>query len=224
VTKASDVIYVTFWTPDYINPVTFLKRSAQKHGVNLVDRPIKYGRSWREVVRKKPRFIFKMMEKFSNTKFIVWIDADSIFVRPPKIFHPRGADVGFRPWQRPKGVIEPVASVLSFHNTHETRIEVNRWATNTELLPKTTQRPEQRALAALMPRHLNGKPFKGTPIMQKWLGPAEYNPATEKAQIWTTRWYPDNPVMKKRAEEHAYIENEERENGTWDRKKWEYPA
>jgi len=212
--------YVTMWTPDFKNPMRRLLTTAFDHDVDLYHKPIPKDRSWRAIVKMKPRFIFNCMNQFKKDAAIVWIDADSMFIKNPGYFASKAADLVYRPWVV-NGVVEPIASVLYFKNTPQMRGFVGKWAKNTEALSPQTQRPEQRSLCKLMWETVGVKKrqFAKNFILPKWIGPQKNGHDVNVASIWTTRWYGHNV---KKSEEHAYVEKRHRDEGIWTAERWLY--
>jgi hypothetical protein len=84
--------WVSYYTPRYKEEAVRLMQSLDKHGLDgfveevpeFSDEP---GKKFLQAVRAKPAFILECFKRFSNYDAIVWTDADSEVLRPPKLLY-----------------------------------------------------------------------------------------------------------------------------------------
>ena len=123
--KRTDVVFVSFFTPNYTQRAERLKASLD--GLHLTHDivAIKDQGGFLANVSYKPRFIGEMMEKHPNAKAIVWLDADATVLGYPRLFWELyGIDlaVHFRDG------VELVASTMYWANTKKSMTGVAMWA------------------------------------------------------------------------------------------------
>jgi hypothetical protein len=232
------MLFVTFYTPDYERPAQRLVQSCEKAGVQIEATPYaKSGRTWRQIVQRKPRFIYeRLIARRFDQREIVWIDADSIVQKRPLPLEGLQADVAMRFWcndesviepDRPKDIgpdvskFEPMCGVIYLKNTRAVRAFARRWMTISEGFKPTTTRPDQKALRSALQEckniHCEALPMSCCFMRRFW--PHKSHPLCKEAYIAASRW-PCKDVAE--CEKIAIIENEQREKGTWVREDWEW--
>jgi len=232
------VLFITFYTDDYITPYIHLKRSCDAVGVELYGERIDRGdRTWRQIVALKPIFIRKQLIKnVGKHDRVVWIDADSKIKKRPELLYDLKADIAARLWDPRRkaaapggsaalkvdlGKYEPMAGVIALKNTEPVRKCVGTWCKNIQSYSSSVSRPDQRSLKAALLEHEKTVDFQALPTeyccFMKFLPPSQ-NAEGLRAVIQVSRWTIRNLGN---VEKLAWTEKKQREDGTWRRDEWE---
>ncbi|MEM9357214.1 MAG: hypothetical protein AAGB04_13475 [Pseudomonadota bacterium] len=85
-------IACAFYTPNYLEQITSLKRSLEAQGINHYFKLFQRAATWEATTRLKPVFVNHCIEKFGD-KDILYLDADAVVRRPLTFFDGLQADV-----------------------------------------------------------------------------------------------------------------------------------
>jgi len=122
--KRSDIVFVNFFTKNYRARAAKLVKSLNKFALTHDVVEMEQEGSFEEIVSRKPEFIGMMMDAHPKAKAIVWLDADAVLVKEPKLFWElHGIDLAchFR-----EGV-ELVASDMYWANTTKVKHQLTAW-------------------------------------------------------------------------------------------------
>lgn len=226
------------YTPDYELPAMWLKRSCEKLGIKIdAVRVEPNGRTWRQIIQYKPRFIYQMLIKHRmHERTVVWIDADSIVQKYPVLFDEIDADFATRLWDSKDTVIEkqvieekpanankfePMCGVIYMKNTRAVRAMVDLWARASEEYKPTVRRPDQKSLkkTLVVADAIKYEALPSSYCFLRRFWPHKSHPLYKEAYIVVSRWWCKDVVE---AETYAYEEGRRMANGTWDREDWRW--
>jgi hypothetical protein len=125
----SRCLYVSFFTPDYIEPASKLVQSLYEHGLDYEVPKVPDTGRWILNCARKPKFIQDMLHHYPGRP-LVWTDADSVVRQRPKMFEEQeyGADalICEYTWQRGNRV-ETLSGTMFFAPTPGAARLVDIW-------------------------------------------------------------------------------------------------
>lgn len=105
--------FLTFATPDFIEPLGHWLATVQGHGLDYHYEKIKDRGSWRANCAYRGDWIYDMAKRFKDDyDAIVWIDADGLVLKYPQLLFDLTTDVA---WHSTRGF--PMAGTMFFRLT-----------------------------------------------------------------------------------------------------------
>ncbi len=146
----SNVVFVSYYTPNYEPYVNKLRASLVKFGLEHDLVLIKDQGGWQKNVRYKPVFIRAMLLKHTEAQAIVWIDADGLVLQHPQLFSQIRKDVAFYflEWSK-KAKYEMLSGTVYLRNNARVLTMMDRWIEALAVASPNLQKPEQQVLQAL---------------------------------------------------------------------------
>lgn len=124
-------VYVSFYTPDYIEPVSRLIESLHKHGLDYDIPKFPDTGEWIKNCALKPKFIYDMLYRYQDRP-LVWTDADSVVNSTPHLFELpntyKDFDAAVCEYKWLRGRTETFSGTLWFNKTGRARRLVDIWA------------------------------------------------------------------------------------------------
>jgi hypothetical protein len=122
--KRKDIVFVNFYTANYKARADRLRESLDKFGLKHAIVEIEEEGSFEEIVSKKPEFIGMMMDEHPKAKAIVWLDADAVVVKDPKLFYElKGIDMACH-WR--EGV-ELLSGTMYWSTSNKAKQQLGMW-------------------------------------------------------------------------------------------------
>uniref|UniRef100_A0A6M3J217 Putative glycosyltransferase n=1 Tax=viral metagenome TaxID=1070528 RepID=A0A6M3J217_9ZZZZ len=226
------MLIVSYHTPSYDTPARMLALSCERFGLTLDAWRVPERESWRHATRKKAAMIRDLVRAHPKEDRIVWIDADSVIMKPPVLFEKLDCDIATRLWNKRRvcGLAakidkpsltehEPMTGVLFMRNNAKVHRLLDAWVIAQKEAPFAMTRSCQRTFGATL---LKMPEIRFTPLPIEYCFwqtqfPLPLQPGSDNAVIWVTRW------LCKDAERARVMANEEkrrRENGTWKKEEW----
>lgn len=117
------VLVVSFYTPDYYEPMKRLRRSLAKFGLDFKMYERKERGDWYSHVRHKPAFIKERLDEFPDYEAVCWIDVDGEILSFPHLLFNVPTDLAFHwhNWHTPFG------GTMLFKNTETSRELIDVW-------------------------------------------------------------------------------------------------
>lgn len=142
----SRCVYVSFFTPDYLEPASKLIESLHDQGLDFDIPKVPDTGKWITNCAVKPKFVYDMLQRYPDRP-VVWTDADSILRKEPAVFESNwleesDAAVCEYSWQGRK--FETFSGTLWFNNTPGAKRLADIW---TALQVVTPAEMDQRVLA-----------------------------------------------------------------------------
>lgn len=85
-------VVCAFYTPNYLEQITSLKRSLEAQGINHFLKRYERAATWEATTRLKPVFVDYCIKKFTD-KDILYLDADAVVRKPLDFFDGLQADI-----------------------------------------------------------------------------------------------------------------------------------
>ena len=85
-------IVCAFYTPNYLEQITSLKRSLEAQGISHFLKRYERAATWEATTRLKPVFVDHCLEKFPD-KDVLYLDADAVVRKPLQFFDGQQADI-----------------------------------------------------------------------------------------------------------------------------------
>ncbi|KKK77462.1 hypothetical protein LCGC14_2853390 [marine sediment metagenome] len=149
-----EVLYISFYTPNYKGYVSGLVGSLDKLGLAHDVRQVPCKGGFLANVRYKPQFIREMMEAHPDVDALVWLDIDAIVNRRPALFYKlKDADMAayFRPIKgNRKQKDELLSGTLFVRNTPKVREAMDKWITALASASQKLLKPEQEVLQRML--------------------------------------------------------------------------
>ncbi|KKN03126.1 hypothetical protein LCGC14_1110900 [marine sediment metagenome] len=195
------ISYYTSKPRNYKPAADRLVASFKKTGCNFDVRHIEDKGGWQGAVRFKPTFIRQMMEEHPEAERIVWIDADAIVHKYPKLLETVRQDMAAYFHPHPGAKEELLSGTFLVRNTAKMRAAMDAWIEAMKTAPKTLLKPEQMTLQTMLPQ-LGLKVFKL---------PRPYCQISRRA-VWSGRPDHEIPFIQHTqwSREHRYSDTESR--------------
>ncbi|MGI9410309.1 MAG: hypothetical protein ACR2OV_09575 [Hyphomicrobiaceae bacterium] len=118
-----------FYTPNYVEQVTTLKRSLEAQGINHFFKRYQRRATWESTTRLKPVFVDYALKKFPD-KDVLYLDADAVVRRPLTFFDDLKGDISMlfhRAKVRGKHRLQIAAGTVFVRNTEGGRRFAGLW-------------------------------------------------------------------------------------------------
>lgn len=170
-TEKNPYVVVSFFTEDemYTRYAETLVESIEKHGLEYDIECVKGEamniEEWKNKTHYKPSFILKMLKKHKD-KNVVWIDADAIIRKYPKLFDTLTCDLGVHYLNG----TELLSGTMFFKNSPKIRRIVKKWVDlcgKENKLQKSEQINLQRTLSESKNIDVYDLPYSYTKIFDK---------------------------------------------------------
>ena len=127
-TRINKTLFVSFYTTNqqlYIDCAKRLKESLTTLGLHNYIQPTETKGSWKLNNFYKPQFILDTMNQFSNYEHIVWVDADSEFIKFPYHLFEINQNIGIQ--FRRKNLTHVFACLIYFKNNNLNKKFIQDW-------------------------------------------------------------------------------------------------
>jgi hypothetical protein len=86
--RPNEIIFISFFTPDYEKYATRLRQSLDRLELDHDIQPFPDKVSFTAIVKEKPAFILSMLKKHREKyDAVVWVDADAVVHHPPRLLY-----------------------------------------------------------------------------------------------------------------------------------------
>lgn len=176
-------LYVSFYTPQYIDEANALLRTLAEFGLEhrISERPD--AGSWERNCAQKPSAIYEAMQSVKGRP-IVWLDADARVMRRPALFDELTCDFAAH-WLYNA---ELLSGTLYFGGTEKARSIVRRWVDAQALAPNEW---DQRVLQKIVDTNCDGLSVNMLPCEYCWI-----HGKTKRDMISAAAYGPRDPVIK----------------------------
>jgi len=76
----------SFYTPEYSKVILNLIDSIQNLNLNYIIHQVRLSNNWTANTHYKPFFLLDVLNEHPELKAVVWVDADAVIIRYPKLF------------------------------------------------------------------------------------------------------------------------------------------
>ncbi len=146
------ISYYTSKPRNYKPAADRLRASLKKVKCDYDIRHIEDKGGWQGAVRFKPTFIRQMMGEHPEAERLVWIDADAIVHKYPRLLETVRQDMAAYFCPLPGKDEELLSGTFLVRNTAKMRAAMDAWIGAMKTAPKTLLKPEQMTLQAMLPR------------------------------------------------------------------------